>query len=284
VPWASFNGAEDFGPAGANVADAAQIAWFDHWLKGRPLDGAAQPVRYFLMGANRWRESKTWPPEGAATRELFLHSYGRAGSASGDGLLSETAPEAETPDVFIFDPGEPVESIGGASCCRAGVTPVGAYDQRPIETRNDVLVFTTEAFADDVDVVGPVELILFAATDAPDTDWTSKLVDVHPNGRAINLCDGLLRASYAKSLEVRTPPEPGTINEYRIILGSTANRFRRGHRLRLEVSSSSFPAYDVNPNTGGLPKDVDPLDARLATQVVHHSAEHPSRLRLYVAA
>ena len=283
VPWASSNGSVHYGASGNNTADALQIAWFDRHLKGRPSEPELPPVRYFSMGSNVWHQSATWPPEGAVGRDLYLRSSGRANSLSGDGALSLAAPAAEPPDIYVFDPAEPVPSVGGSSCCRADVAPIGAFDQRGVEIRNDVLVFTTAPLEADWEVAGPVALTLFAATDGPDTDWTAKLVDVHPDGQAINLCDGIIRARYRDSLVEPKPLEPGRTYEYRIDLGATANCFRQGHAIRLEVSSSNFPAYDVNDNTGAIASERDPLRARIATQAVFHDSTRPSRLRLFVA-
>ncbi len=280
VPWARINGAVDYGPDGDNLIDALQLAWFDRWLKDRTPDRNAAPVRYFLMGANAWAEADAWPPKGARTCELFLRSTGRAVSLSGDGALSSEAPAEEPPDIFVYDPGNPVPSRGGASCCCADVAPVGAFDQQSIEIRNDVLVYTSAPLASACDVVGPVELVLHAATDGPDTDWTAKLVDVHPDGRAINVCDGIIRARYRDSLSEPALLEPGIAYEYRIHLGATATRFSRGHCIRLEISSSNFPTYDVNFNTGCRGCDADPWTMRLATQMVLHDGAHASRLVL----
>ncbi|MBX3598240.1 MAG: CocE/NonD family hydrolase [Rhizobiaceae bacterium] len=280
VPWASLNGSVSYGSSGNNNADSLQLSWFDKHLKGKSQTEAQSPVSYFLMGANEWRRCEQWPPEGARTTEYFLRSDGRANSLSGTGTLSEIAPVSEPPDLYVYDPSEPVPSVGGASCCRADVAPVGAFDQRHVEIRNDVLVYTSPVLDKDVDVVGPVELVIFAATDAPDTDWTAKLVDVHPDGKAINICDGIIRARFRNPAEPPSNIEPGQIYEYRIDLGATANRFLRGHAIRLEVSSSNFPAYDVNDNTGATITSRNPNKVRIATQAVFHDAERCSRLRL----
>ena len=166
--------------------------------KARPMIETWPKVRYFLMGANCWQEAANWPPRSESCI-LFLHSSGCAGSRLSDGRLLLDPPVDQPPDVFVYDPGDPVPSIGGASCCRADVAPIGAFDQRSVESRNDVLVYTSPPLKADCDVVGAVELILHAASDAVDTDWTAKLVDVHPDGAAINICDGILRARYRES-------------------------------------------------------------------------------------
>ncbi|MCO5066164.1 MAG: CocE/NonD family hydrolase [Rhizobiaceae bacterium] len=271
VPWASFNGSVFHGPAGDNIVNRLQCDWFDRFLRDSAPAEPLPKVRYFRMGRNDWLEDESWPPKQAAMRELFLHSDGAANSVSGDGRLTPAEPSREPPDLFVYDPSEPVPSLGGKSCCRADVAPVGAFDQREIETRNDVLVYSSDPLEEDLDLAGPVELVLFAASDAAETDWTAKLVDVQPNGRAINICDGIVRA--------RAAAEPG---EYVIDLGSTANCFRKGHRVRLEVSSSNFPAYDANDNTGLPLAERNRLTGRLATQAIYHDADRPSRLRFSV--
>lgn len=278
IPWASLNGSLDHGAAGGNVVDLWQSDWFDRFLRdGHPAEVPAARVRYFRMGADDWREADIWPPRDAEMRELFLRSDGRANSASGDGSLSAQAPAYEPPDIFVYDPSEPVPSVGGMSCCRADVAPVGAFDQRGVETRNDVLVYSSAPLEAACDIVGPVELVLFAATDAPATDWTAKLVDLHPDGRAINLCDGIVRMS---SGPASAAPDRGGAREYLIKLGATANRFLKGHVIRLEVSSSNFPAYDANDNSGLPLTERNHLAGRLATQAIYHDPDRPSRLRL----
>lgn len=282
VPWSRLNGVADFGAAGDNRIDTLQLAWFDHWLKDRPLGEDWGKVSYFLMGANEWRTAAAWPPGDVDSRDLFLHSAGRAARRLDDGVLSATPPGDEPPDIYVYDPSEPVPSLGGASCCRPDIAPVGVYDQRRIESRTDVLTYTTAPFASAVDLVGPVELVLFAATDARDTDWTAKLVDVHPDGTALNICDGIMRARYRVSLEAPSLLAPGEIHEYRIELAATAIRLPAGHSLRLEISSSNFPNYDVNPNTGESPHRAAAFDAVVATQIVYHDSAHPSRLTVMI--
>ncbi len=281
VPWTPFNGVIDHGPTAENPIDELQLRWFDHWLKGRPINGPWPKVRFFLMGANCWKEAEHWPPR-SETCTLYLHSSGSAGSRQCDGRLLLDPPVEQPPDIFVYDPGDPVPSVGGASCCRADIAPIGAFDQRGVELRNDVLVYTSPTLKVDCDVVGAVELVLHAASDAPDTDWTAKLVDVHSDGAAINICDGILRARYRDSLAHPRPLVPGEVYAYRIFLGPTAMRFKAGHAIRLEVSSSNFPCYDANPNTGAALATEDPINAQLATQIVYHQPGRESRLLLTV--
>jgi len=208
-----------------------------------------------------------------------LHSRGAANSLFGNGALSKDDPAAdEAPDHFRYDPLNPVPSKGGHSCCTADVAPVGPFSQAEIEQRADVLVYSTPVLDQAVEVTGPITLTLYAATTAVDTDWTGKLVDVYPDGRAINLNNGIIRASFRDSLEKPTPIQPGTVYEYKINIWPTSNVFLPGHRIRLEVSSSNFPHYDRNPNTGH-PFGVD-AEVRPADQIVYHDPAHPSVLTL----
>jgi uncharacterized protein len=283
IPWAQLNGVRNFGDEARNTLDELQIEWFDHWLKGRGGEPPGPPARLFVMGENRWRDFDAWPPPRVRIEEWHLRSSGRATSLSGDGELSrERAGTGEPPDVYVYHPAMPVSSFGGRSCCVAEVAPMGPLEQSFVEIRNDVLVYSTPVLERDVTVVGTVELVLHAATDAADTDWTAKLVDVDERGYAVNLCDGIVRARFRESLEQPTPIEPNRVYEYRIRVGSTANVFRKGHRIRLEVSSSNFPMFDINNNTGQRVGDATLLQARVATQAVFHDADRPSRLLLPV--
>lgn len=284
IPWGRLVGSENYGPGADNNADLAQLRWFDRWLKGDEAGFEQEaPVRLFMMGADRWREADAWPPLDVRVQEWHLRSGGRASSLGGDGYLSREAPADEPPDVFAYLPVAPVPSRGGRSCCLPETSPMGPADQAPVEGRNDVLVYSTPPLERELEVTGTVELVLFAASDRPDTDWTAKLVDVHPDGRAINLCHGIVRARYRESLERSRPLEPGRVYEYAIPVGSTCNLFHRGHRIRLEVSSSNFPHYDANPNTGARLAEANLLDSVVATQVVFHDRGRPSRLRLPVS-
>ena len=270
----------DFGPDADVPLRGIQMQWFDQFLKGRdtPLLSAA-PVRVFLMGANRWLDEREWPPP-AHLERFYLQSRGRANSLAGDGKLAAFAPGSEPADRFVFDPNDPVPTAGGAVCCNPKIFPWGPRDQRPVEQRRDVLVYTTPPLRGDVEVVGPIRLVLYAATSAPDTDFTAKLVDVHPDGRAENLTDGLLRLRYRKSLDNPVLSEPGKIAKITIDAGVTANVFQKGHAIRLEVSSSNFPRFDRNPNTGGTVADATEL--RKASQTIYHDARRPSYMLLPV--
>ena len=279
MPWAQSSGAVDFGEAGRNVVDDLQVSWFNYWLKGEGNLSDWAPVRLFLMGDNRWCDYDAWPPSNAIERKYFLQSSGGALSLSGDGtLVNHAPPEEEPPDVFVYNPSMPVPSAGGRSCCVADVAPLGPMVQTHIEIRNDVLVYSTPPLTEDLEVVGTIFLVLYAATDALDTDWTAKLCDVDTAGRSINLCDGIIRARYRDSLEHPTFIEPKKVYEYRIKVGSTANKFKRGHRIRLEITSSNFPMFDINLNNGQRTGEAVSLTGQVATQVVFHDALRPSHL------
>lgn len=280
VPWGPISGVRNFGAAAFNRLDELQLEWFDYWLKGIGDVRAWPNVRLFVMGEDRWRDYDGWPPPQARVEEWHLRSSGRATSLSGDGSLALERPGEEPPDLFVYNPAMPVPSAGGRSCCVAEVAPMGPLEQSFVEMRNDVLVYSTPPLERDVEVTGTVELVLYAATDAPDTDWAAKLCDVDERGHSVNLCDGIVRARFRESLERPTLVEPSRVYEYRIRVGSTANLFRRGHRIRLEVSSSSFPMFDVNTNTGDRVGEATLLRSRVAHQAVFHDAGRPSRLLL----
>ena len=287
IPWlANPVGDVDFGLASTALAfdfDGLQLRWFNYWLKG--VDNGIldePPVRLFVMGANVWRDEQEWPLARTQYTDYYFHSNGRANSRHGDGVLSTEPPGAEPPDSYLYDPRDPVPTRGGGLCCSASFTRGGAFDQRCVEARPDVLVYTTPPLERDLEVTGPVRVTLWAASSAPDTDWTAKLVDVAPDGFARNLTDGIIRARYRESFARPSLIEPGRIYEYQIDLWATSNLFKAGHRVRVEVSSSNFPRFDRNPNTGrplGADADLEP-----ALQRVFHDADHPSRITLPVIA
>ena len=242
-----------------------------------PLPGEP-PLKYFMMGKNEWRKSDTWPVKGIVETEYFLHSSGSANTRFGDGYLDRTAPSDEAADVFIYDPHNPVPTNGGCTLC----IERGVFDQRQVEERNDVLVFSTAALTEDIEVAGNIKLILYAATNCLDTDFTAKLVDVYPDGQALNLCDGIIRARHRDSLENSKLLEKNKIYEYDIDCWVTANCFLKGHKIRIEVSSSNFPRFDRNPNTGH--KFAEDSELKIASQTIYHDSKHPSRLILPVLA
>jgi hypothetical protein len=279
----SRTGDVDFGPAALLDLRAEELRWFDYWLKG--MDNGIlrePPVRVFVMGANRWRTADTWPIPGTRLVEHYFHSTGGAKSLFGDGRLDARRPETEPPDRYVYDPHDPVPTLGGATCCGEDITPVpmGPRDQRPAEWRPDVLCYTTSPLAAAVEVTGPIKVVLWAASTAPDTDFTAKLVDVFPSDFAMNVAQGIIRARFRDSFEHPTPLEPGSVSRYEIDCWSSSNRFDAGHRIRVEIASANFPQFDRNPNTG----HPFAMDAEImpATQTVYHDAAHPSHIVLPV--
>ena len=202
-------------------------------------------------------------------QKWYLHSAGHANTLRGDGALSPTEPDEEATDHFTFDPAYPVQTMGGNNCCSPHIIPWGPFDQSAVEMRGDVLCYTTTPLTQDLETTGPISVVLYAATDGPDTDWTAKLVDVSPTGYAKNLCDGIIRARYREGFDQPKLLEANKVYEYTIDVGFTGNVFRQGHRIRLEISSSNFPRFDRNPNTGH-PYGVD-SDLRPAAQTVHQA-------------
>lgn len=286
-PWAHALSAStrvgdvDFGPQSLYDLDTEEQRWLDYWLKGRSNGIADEPpLKLFIMGRGEWRDEWEWPLTRTEWRTAYLDSGGSANTLRGDGRLVFSAPQDAGADRFSYDPRYPVQSVGGNNCCSPEIVPWGPYDQRDVEMRPDVLCYTSDPLAEDLEVTGPIELVLYAATDGRDTDWTAKLVDVSPTGYARNLCDGIIRARYRQGMAATALLEPGEIYEYLIDVGVTGNLFRAGHRIRLEVSSSNFPRFDRNPNTGGR-FGMD-RELRTACQTVYHSLRHPSHLRLPV--
>jgi len=257
--------------------------FFDRFLKGEESPRLAKQARYtyFTMGANRWQTSDTWPPKGAETRTFFLASGGRANSLYGDGVLANAPPSADRPDSFTYDPTTPVLSRGGGVCCMGDALTPGAFDQRAVETRADVLVYTSEPFVDGLELTGPIVPKLYVSSDARDTDFTVKVLDVYPDGTAYNLDESIQRMRYREGYE--KPPAwmaPGKVYEVTLQPLVTSNYFAPGHRLRIEVSSSNFPRFDRNLNTGG--NNFDESKGVVAHNVVHHSTLYPSQVAVTV--
>ena len=259
----------DFGPNSAVPVRSLQLAWFDQWLMGK--DSAllsTPPVHIFVMGSNTWLDDQSWPPESARPQSFYLEGSGNANSAKGDGALEKQPPRVASQDHYVFDPRNPVPTRGGAICCNPKVFPWGPLDQRPIEQRNDVLVYTTKPLKHELETVGPVKVVLYIATTVKDTDFTAKLVDVYPDGYARNLSDGILRLRYRNSLERPELAHEGTIYQITVDAGVTANVFQKGHKIRVEISSSNFPRFDRNANTGGVEADETVLHK--AAQTIYH--------------
>jgi uncharacterized protein len=265
---------------------AAQLEFLGEQLLERECDhelaAPAAPVRIFVMGANRWRDESDWPLARAVQERWFLHSDGEAATAGGE--LSRTAPADEPPDSFTFDPRDPAPTIGGPTSLPGKFmrTNAGPLDQRPLEGRRDVLAYTSEPLADDLEVTGPLSVTLHAATSARDADWVAKLCDVEPDGFSRILAEGVLRASFREGFERQVPVEPGRPYEYTVDLKATSNVFLRGHRIRLLLTSSSFPRFDRNSGAALPPGDVREQDLHAAEQTVFHGARRASSLVLPV--
>jgi uncharacterized protein len=271
--------------ADAQFADltGAHQRFFDRWLRGQAgaLDGSA-PVRIFVMGIDQWRDEQDWPLPDTSYADYYLHSSGRANTANGDGELRLDPPGGEHADTYLYDPRRPVPTLGGRVMSPTTANEAGAVDQRRAESRDDVLCYTTPVLDRPVEVTGHVSLTLFASSSAPDTDFTGKLVDVFPDGRAIYLTDGILRARYRTSLADPELLTPGQVYEVTIDLSVTSNVFLPGHRIRLEVSSSNFPRFDRNTNTGDTITEDRDEDVQVAVNRIVHGPGHPSRLVLPV--
>jgi uncharacterized protein len=275
-------GERDMGDARLNYSEL-QYGWFDHFLKGEDnhvLENQPR-VRYYTMGLNKWQTSDTWPPEGAQPMTLYLGSGGMANSLNGDGALADALPSSDHPDHFVYDPMNPVPSYGGNVCCTGNAVTGGAFDQRKMEVRSDILVYTSEPLRDGIEVSGPIEATLYVSSDAKDTDFTVKVIDVLPDGTAYNLDETIQRVRYREGYD--KPPvwmEPGKVYKVTLSPMNTSNYFAAGHRVRIEVSSSNFPRFDRNLNTGG--NNYDEVKGVVAHNAVHHSAQYPSQVVLTV--
>jgi hypothetical protein len=275
-------GERDMGDARLDY-DSLTYGWFDYFLKGEN-NGVLQKmpkVRYYTMGLNKWQSADTWPPQGAQPMTLFLSSDGKANSLIGDGGLKAAAPPADHADKFTYDPMNPVPSYGGNVCCTGNAVTGGAFDQRKMEARNDILVYSSEPLKDGIEVSGPIEATLYISSDVKDTDVTVKLIDVYPDGTAYNLDETIQRVRYRDGYD--KPPammEAGKV--YKVVLSpmTTSNYFPAGHQVRIEVSSSNFPRFDRNLNTGG--NNYDEVKGVVAHNEVHHSAQYPSKVELTV--
>jgi putative CocE/NonD family hydrolase len=261
------------------------FAWFDSWLKGESngITDSLPRVRYYTMGSNEWNTSASWPPEGVEIVKLFLDSGGSANTLNGDGVLTTAAPGSEEiADGFAYDPMDPTTSYGGNVCCTGGAIQAGSFDQQELEaSRQDILVYATEPFADGLEVSGTIGITLYVSSDARDTDFTVKLIDVYPDGRAFNLDETIQRARYRAGYDRQVFMEPGQVYELEVSPISTSNYFAPGHSLRIEVSSSNFPRFTRNLNTGG--RNYDESEGVVANNKVHHSAGYPSHIRIPVA-
>ena len=269
-----YQGVMDFGPRANALYEELLLDWCNTTLKGIPSKNPS-PVRIFMMGENCWQDEQEWPPKRVQTTAYFLHSAGAANTIGGDGLLSIVPPESETPDHFTFDPRDPVMSLMSKD------VQMEPHWQSPNNYRQDILVYQTPVLIEKMVLAGPVKLILWVGSDAPDTDFTAKLIDVHPDGSAVNLTYGIIRCSYRDGYDRKAPAlAPGESYELHISLNPTAITLEKGHRLRLDISSSDFPNFDRNHNTGA--DFWSDAELRLAFQHVYHDRARPSRLLLPV--
>jgi putative CocE/NonD family hydrolase len=273
----------DFGQAAADYnEDDTVLSWYDFQFKGIQNQWAtSKPVKIFVMGTNAWRDEDEWPLSRAKEVKYFLHSGGQANSSSGNGTLAQGVPHVEQPDQYTYDPQNPVPTVGGPLCCDGVHLPGGPKDQRSVEQRKDVLIYSAKPFAHDTEITGPVAVELYVKSTAVDTDFTAKLVDLWPNGYAQNLTEGILRARYRESQSKPSLLVPGDIYKIRVDLGATGNVFLAGHTLRLEISSSNFPRFDRNLNTGA--DQASTSHSTAATNTILHDDEHPSVLILPIA-
>jgi putative CocE/NonD family hydrolase len=271
----------DFGAAAHINELALQLRWYDYWLKGIDNGLASEPpVKLFLMGRNEWVLENEYPLARTDYRPLYFASSGNANTGRGDGRLTWNKPSGSSaPDRFRYDPNDPVPSVGGNNCCGTP-TPAGPRDQRTIEGRRDVLIYTSDALEQEIEVTGPVKVVLHASSDATDTDFVAKLVDVYPDGTSYNMAEGVLRARYRDSLAAPTPLTPAKVYRFEIDLVGTSVAFLKGHRIRVHVTSSHFPQFDRNPNTGARFGTTSAV--RVAEQTVFHDAERPSHILLPV--
>ncbi|RWD74485.1 MAG: CocE/NonD family hydrolase [Mesorhizobium sp.] len=259
------------------------LDWFDGWLKEMPDRIEAMPrVRYYVMGRNEWRAASEWPPAGVELQRWFLRSGGNSNTRLGDGALELNPPAEDEPaDSFVYDPGNPVPFLGVHGGNSRGTT-MGPRDYQEVELRQDVLCFTSDLLEEGVEVSGFVKAVLFVSSSAPDTDFVARLLDVHPDGRAVDVVDGILRVRFREGFDRSVLMEPGNVYQVQVDLDATSNWFPPGHRIRLEISSSSFPRFDRNLNTGG--NNWDETKWEVAHNSVHHCEEFPSYVLLPIAA
>jgi putative CocE/NonD family hydrolase len=271
--------------SGQDVIDitAIQLRFFDHHLKG--LDNGPTeepPVHIFVMGKNEWRFEREWPLARAQATPWYLHSDGRA--ANEGGMLSPVMPVMESSDSYVYDPHDPTPTVGGPTLMHGLLIGLnaGPRDQRPVEARPDVLVYTSDVLDKPLEVTGPLKVTLYAASSAPDTDFIARLCDVFPDGRSLVLAEGIIRARYRQGFDRARPVVPGEVYEYSIDLGATSNVLLPGHRLRLDIASSSFPRFDRNLNSGKALGEDTLADAQSAQQIIFHDSSRPSHILLPV--
>ncbi|MDF2158592.1 CocE/NonD family hydrolase [Algoriphagus sp. CAU 1675] len=260
--------------------DEIITAWFDLWLKGDDKGAIAKmpKVTYYTMGSNKWQSSDVWPPASAKMTTFYLDSEGNANTRNGDGKLVSKLPKKGNKDTFKYDPMNPVNSYGGNVCCTGNAVQGGSFDQSEMELRDDILVYTSEPLEEGVEISGFIESYLYLSSDVKDTDVTIKLIDVYPDGKAYNLDETIQRVRYRESYEKEVWMEEGKVYEVKMTPMSTSNFFEKGHRIRIEISSSNFPRFDRNMNTGG--NNYDETEGVIATNSIHHGGIHPSKIVL----
>ena len=271
----------DFGPLASENGSHAwefQLAFFDKYLKGKEID--IPRMRYFSMGENIWKDSEEWPLSNTDWQRFFLHSRGNANSRAGDGFLSGDVPGEEQPDTYVYDPSFPVPTTGGKGSEAENGFVSGPIDQVHVEGRKDVLCYTTSILEKDMEITGPLELHLFVSTSCTDTDFSAKLVDVYPDGKAYNIADGITRVKHRNSFHKAELVKPGEIFEILIRLGPISQLFKQGHNIRLDITSSDFPTFDRNMNTGN-PVGVD-AEGIPASQTIYHQAKYASYIEVPV--
>jgi putative CocE/NonD family hydrolase len=270
-------GAMDFGIDGGWGAHLSSynISFFDKYVRGMNVN--LPVVRYFVMGRNHWQEADTWPLPQTEWQRYYLHSKGQANSSEGDGYLNGDKPDSEPEDIFVYNPHMPVPTAGRRGRESIGFV-AGPLEQSHIEKRNDVLCFSSSKLSKDTEITGPLELHLYAATTACDTDFCAKVCDVYPDGRSFNVATGIIRARYRKSLFETEFVKPGEINEYIINLGNISQVFKKGHCIRIDINSSNFPEWDRNMNTGNPPGE-DEIGI-VAMQTIYHTSQYASYIDL----
>ena len=276
-------GERNIGDARLNY-DEQIYDWLDLWLKGVKNDFKKKTprVQYYTMGSNIWQASETWPPEGVEMKTFYLKSNGNANRSLSDGKLSAAKANSDHADGFTYNPMKPVPSYGGNVCCTGNAVKGGAFDQQEMEQRDDILVYTTDILEEGIEVSGFIESTLYVSSDAKDTDFTIKLIDVYPDGRAYNLDETIHRARYREGYDQEVFMEKDEVYKIDLTPMSTSNYFKKGHRIRIEISSSNFPRFARNLNTGG--NNYDEKEGIIAHNKVHHSAAYTSQIRLPIVA
>jgi putative CocE/NonD family hydrolase len=254
--------------------------WWDLWLNGNQNDfkETIPRVQYYTMGKNIWQSAEQWPPKDVKMTTYYLNSGGKANTLKGDGVLTKKKPSKDNKDSFVYDPMNPVTSYGGNVCCTGNAVKGGAFDQQVMEEREDILVYTTEPLREGTEVTGFIESTLYVSSDVKDTDFTIKLIDVYPDGRAYNLDETIQRARFREGYDKEVFMEKGEVYKIDLTPMATSNYFEKGHRIRIEISSSNFPRFARNLNTGG--NNYDEAKGIVANNSIHHSKGYPSQIRL----